>query len=76
MGSLIRTFSSMRESRKLNEARLHAIFDHSPDAFIQLDLTAISADWNDTAGEIWGYQQNRSVGEKFQHGDADARHWG
>ena len=45
MGKLVQNFSFMRESRRLNESRLHAIFDNSPDAFIQLDENGNIVNW-------------------------------
>lgn len=65
MGSLISTFTSMRESRKLNEARLHAIFENSPDAFIQLNSNGDISDWNEKAGDIWGYSKHEVMGKNF-----------
>jgi PAS domain S-box-containing protein len=65
MGNLVRTFSSMRESRKLNEARLHAVFENSPDAFIQLDTNGDIIDWNSKAEAIWGYRKSEVLGKNF-----------
>lgn len=65
MGVLVRTFSSMRESRELNEARLKTVFDHSPDAFIQLGSEGNITDWNEKAESIWGYAKNEVLGKNF-----------
>jgi PAS domain S-box-containing protein len=65
LGNLVRAFSSMRESRKLNEARLQAIFDNSPDAFIQLDNDGNIIGWNDKAETIWGYGKDEVSGRNF-----------
>lgn len=65
MGNLVRNFSLMRESRKLNETRLHAIFDNSPDAFIQLDSNGDIINWNIKAEEIWGYRKDEVLGKNF-----------
>ena len=65
MGNLVRNFSFMRESRRLNESRLHAIFDNSPDAFIQLDTNGKIVNWNYKAEEIWGYRKDEVLGKIF-----------
>ena len=65
IGNLVRAFSDMRESRKESEARLQAIFDNSPDAFIQLDFNGSIIDWNDKAVSVWGYQKNEVMGKNF-----------
>ncbi len=65
MGNLIRAFSLMRESRKLNEARLQAVFEQSPDAFIQLDSNGAIIDWNDKAELVWGYSKADVLGNNF-----------
>ena len=65
MGNLVRNFSFMRESRRLNESRLHAIFDNSPDAFIQLDTNGKIVNWNCKAEEIWGYRKDEVLGKIF-----------
>jgi len=65
MGNLVQNFALMRESRKVNESRLHAIFENSPDAFIQLDSNGEIIDWNDKAEDIWGYQKNEVIGKNF-----------
>ncbi len=58
MGSLISAFSSMRNSRKLREARMKALFDNSPDALILLDSDGNIIEWNINAVNIWGYGKN------------------
>lgn len=65
MGSLTSAFSSMRESRKLSEERLIAIFENSPDAFIQLDANGNIINWNDKAANIFGYSRNEAIGKNF-----------
>jgi PAS domain S-box-containing protein len=65
MGNLVRNFSLMRESRRLNESRLHAIFDNAPDAFIQLDSNGDIINWNAKAEEIWGYRKDEVLGKIF-----------
>ena len=65
MGNLVRNFSLMRESRRVNESRLHAIFDNSPDAFIQLDKHGNIINWNSKAEEIWGYSKSDVLGLSF-----------
>jgi two-component system, sensor histidine kinase and response regulator len=65
IGALVHAFSLMRESRRSNEARLQAVFEHSPDAFIQLDSSGNITDWNDKAESIWGYRKDEVTGENF-----------
>ncbi len=65
MGNLVQNFSFMRENRRLNEARLHAIFDNSPDAFIQLDSSGNIINWNNKAKDIWGYRKDEALGKNF-----------
>lgn len=65
IGSLVQAFSSMRESRRQSEAKLYAIFDNSPDAFIQLDNTGNITNWNDRAKSIFGYDWSEVIGKNF-----------
>lgn len=65
MGKLVRAFSSMRESRKLSEARLNVIFDNSPDGFIQLDRNGNIINWNARAEHIFGYSRSEALGKNF-----------
>ena len=65
IGKLISAFSKMRESRKDSEARLQAVFDNSPDAFIQLDNNGNIIDWSEKAVFIWGYQKSEVLGKNF-----------
>ena len=65
IGNLVSAFSSMRESRRLSEARLITIFDNSPDAFIQLDAKGLITNWNDKAANIFGYCKSEVLGKFF-----------
>jgi PAS domain S-box-containing protein len=65
LGNLVRAFSSMRESRRLNEAKLIAIFENSPDAFIQLDSSGNIVNWNDKAESVFGYNKGEAIGQNF-----------
>ncbi len=74
IGYLVSTFSSMRESLKLNEVRLKAVFDHSPDAFVQLDSNGNIIDWNDKAEDIFGYRKSEVMGKNFSIVMPDNKH--
>jgi len=63
IGNLVGAFAMMRESRKENEARLQAIFDNSPDAFVQCDAAGNIVDWNDKAEVVWGYARAEILGK-------------
>ena len=65
VGKLVTAFSSMRESRKLNESRLIAIFDSSPDALIQLDPNGMIVNWNDNATLIFNFEKKEILGRNF-----------
>lgn len=65
LGKLVHAFSSMRESRRLSEAKLSAIFYNSPDAFIQLDCNGNIVNWNDKAEIIFGYNKSEVIGKNF-----------
>lgn len=65
LGNLVRAFSSMRESRRLNEAKLIAIFENSPDAFIQLDSSGNIVNWNEKAESVFGYNKGEAIGQNF-----------
>jgi diguanylate cyclase (GGDEF)-like protein/PAS domain S-box-containing protein len=65
VGKLVRAFSSMRESRKLSEARLNTIFDNSPDGFIQLDSNGDIINWNERAEQIFGYNRSEALGKNI-----------
>ena len=71
LGSLVHAFSSMRKSRKLSEARMMAIFDNAPDAFIQLDENGMILNWNDNASQIFGYTKNEVIGKPFDMATPD-----
>jgi len=66
LGNLVRAFSSMRESRRLNEAKLVAIFENAPDAFIQLDDNGVITNWNDNAANTFGYTKDEVIGKIFE----------
>jgi len=65
LGNLVHAFASMRESRRLSEAKLIAIFDNSPDAFIQLDTNGEIIAWNDKAENVFGYSKREVSGKNF-----------
>ncbi|HUX89152.1 MAG TPA: PAS domain S-box protein [Gallionellaceae bacterium] len=65
LGNLAHAFSSMRESRRLSEEKLSAIFYNAPDAFIQLDCNGDIVNWNDQAANIFGYSKIEAVGRNF-----------
>ena len=65
IGKLVNAFSAMRESRKLSERRLRAIFENSPDAFIQLDKDGNIVNWNDNAESVFGYSREEVAGRNF-----------
>lgn len=71
IGNLVYTFSAMREARKLSEARLIAVFENAPDAFIQLDENGIVTDWNNNAENIFGYRKDEVIGKVFNMVKAD-----
>jgi PAS domain S-box-containing protein len=71
LGNLVRAFSTMRKSRKLSEARMMAIFDNAPDAFIQLDEDGLITNWNDNATHIFGYKKNEVIGKPFNMATPD-----
>jgi PAS domain S-box-containing protein len=65
MGNLVRTFAEMRSNRKLNEERLNAVFENSPDAFIQLNEAGNIIEFNQIAIYIFGYKKNEVLGKNF-----------
>jgi len=71
LGQLIASFASMREIRKISEARLNAIFENAPDAFIQLDEEGNISYWNENASKIFGYTKEEVLGKPFNMAKAD-----
>ena len=65
LGNLVRAFSMMRESRRMIESKMIAIFNHSPDAFILLDANGDITNWNDKAEAVWDYEKSEVIGKNF-----------
>ena len=65
IGSLVREFISLQESRKFTEAKLLAVFDSAPDAFIQIDENGLITSWNEKAKSIFDYEESEVLGKNF-----------